>query len=91
MVDIVFRKTFRKKIDSRIRINTKIYNRFLERLKIFCKDTNSPILRDHQLTGEMSKNRAFSITDDVRVVYQIVDDNTVEFFDIGTHEQVYKK
>jgi len=91
VVNIVFRKNFRKSVDTRIRINTKLYNRFLERLKIYCNNTDNAILRDHPLTGKMNKNRAFSITDDVRVIYRIVDDNTVEFFDIGTHEQVYEK
>lgn len=91
MVNIVFRKNFRKSVDSRIRTNSKLYDRFLERLKIFCHRTDDAILRDHPLTGKMNKNRAFSITDDIRVIYRIIDDNTVEFFDIGTHDQVYGK
>jgi addiction module RelE/StbE family toxin len=90
VVEVIFRKSFRHFYDLRIRPNTKLNDRFLERLKSFCKDPGNPVLQDHPLMGVMSKNRAFSITGDIRVIYRVVDDNTVEFFDIGTHNQVYK-
>lgn len=91
MVSVIFRKSFRHCYDLRIRPNTKLHDRFLERLKLFCKDHGNPTLHDHPLMGKMSKNRAFSITGDVRVIYRVVDDEVVEFFNIGTHDQVYEK
>ena len=91
MVEVVFRKSFRQFFDARIRPNPKLYDRFLERLKLFCRQPSNPVLQDHPLTGKMNKNRAFSITNDIRVIYRIVDDGVVELFDIGTHDQVYGK
>jgi len=91
MVEVIFRKSFQQCFDSRIRPNPKLYDRFVERLKLFCRQSDNPILRDHSLVGKLNNNRAFSITSDIRVIYRIIDDGVVELFDIGTHDQVYGK
>ena len=91
MVEIVFSKTFYKFYSDRIFPSLKLSDRFVERVKLFSRNPTSPVLVDHQLQGEMKKYRAFSITNDIRVIYQIIGDQTVMFVDIGTHEQVYKK
>jgi len=48
------------------------------------------VLNDHPLHSKLQGCRAFSITKDIRVIYQIIDDNLVRFLNIGTHNQVYK-
>lgn len=91
MVEIIFDKKFRQHYSNRIFPSLKLSDRFLERLKIFSKNPNNSVLNDHSLQGELKNCRAFSITSDIRVIYQIIGDNAVRFVNIGTHEQVYKK
>lgn len=64
--------------------------KFESRYKTFVKDRKAALLNDHQLTGNMSGYRSFSITGDIRVVYREFDDG-FHFMDIGSHSQVYGK
>lgn len=57
--------------------------------KIFQKSPQDTRLRDHALRKTMKGKRAFSITDDIRVVYEKIGVNSVRFLFIGTHPQVY--
>jgi mRNA-degrading endonuclease YafQ of YafQ-DinJ toxin-antitoxin module len=45
-------------------------------------------VNDHALTGKMSRERAFTINDDYRVIYTEKPDHYL-FKDVGTHAQVY--
>ena len=80
---------FDKHFKKRIILNPKLTKRFRERVNIFVKDSNNPILKDHQLSGTKKHLRAFSITGNYRVTYQRLSVNRVIFFDVGTHPQVY--
>ena len=91
MIEVTFDPEFKKVFSKRIAFDPKLSSKFQERLKLFCVNTRNPILRDHQLVGTMRYYRSFSITGDVRVIYRVIDDNTVAFVDIGTHNQVYGK
>ncbi len=87
-MDIVYRKQFTKHLLERIKPDPALYKRFKERIKLFIKTPEDPILEDHRLTGDKINFRAFSIIRDIRVVYQSGEDY-VYFIDIGTHNQVY--
>jgi addiction module RelE/StbE family toxin len=91
VIEIIVSKIFRKYYSSRILSSLKLTNRFTERVKMFSRNPAHPVLCDHSLQGQMKSYRAFSITNDIRIVYQIIDDQAVKFVDIGTHDQVYKK
>ena len=39
----------------------------------------------------MAEKWAFSITDDIRIVYEWLNKNTVRFLAIGGHNRVYKR
>ena len=79
-----FRKNYRKRIFT----NSKLVDKVKERIALFSNNPKSPLLKDHQLTGDMKGYRAFSVTGDIRIVY-FREDDTVWLFDIGTHNQVY--
>lgn len=57
--------------------------------KIFVKNPSDTRLRNHQLTGKMTGQFAFSITDDIRIVYKVTGKNTVRLLAIGPHKKVY--
>lgn len=86
---IIFHKRFVKNFKKRIKNNPQLVNRFKQRYQIFLNDKNSPILRNHQLSGDLIGKSAFSITSDIRVIYE-EKNGMIIFLDIGTHNQVYK-
>lgn len=62
--------------------------KFNERLELFIAHPQHPSLRLHQLKGNQSTFYSFSVTGDVRAILTI-ENSTVIFHDIGTHNQVY--
>lgn len=86
---IKYHRDFVKNYKKRYASNEKIKKHYKERVNLFIKHQDSPLLRDHQLTGDKKYLRSFSITGDIRVVYYISKD-IIYFVDIGTHNQVYK-
>ncbi len=85
---IEYNDSFIKHYKKRITSNHLLIKKAKERINLFIKNPNDPILKDHPLKGKSKGFRAFSITGDIRVIYQIIE-GTVYFFDIGTHNQVY--
>lgn len=55
----------------------------------FQHNPNDTRLDNHPLTKRMAEQWAFSITDDVRIVYKWLGKNTVRFLAIGGHGKVY--
>jgi addiction module RelE/StbE family toxin len=71
--------------------NRKLYLQIEKQLLLLQQDHGHPSLRLHKLSGVLSKHWSISITDSIRMVYQIRDIDTFYFIDLGTHDQVYKK
>ncbi len=88
MKRIIRKKSFEKSYQKNIKPYPKILQRTLQRIQLFLEDRNNPILADHQLYGSKKGLRAFSVTEDIRVIYFELDTDFV-FLDIGTHNQVY--
>jgi len=86
---ILLHKHFVKNFDKRIKQIPNLLEKFNERYRLFIKDESNILLRSHQLTGHLKGKQAFNITGDIRIIFQ-KKGNTVEFLDIGTHNQVYK-
>ncbi len=80
-----FKKAFKKRIGN----NKKLIQKVQARIDLFVKNSNDPMIKDHQLTGAKKDHRAFWITGDIRIIYYPVSKNEVLFIDIGTHNQVY--
>ena len=87
-MNVHYHNNFTKSYNKRILRNVTLDNRFKERLKLFIEDNQNPILKDHALKGTKIGYRAFSVTGDIRVVYEKVDDGIL-LHDIGAHNQVY--
>ncbi|OGD89445.1 hypothetical protein A3J17_03030 [Candidatus Curtissbacteria bacterium RIFCSPLOWO2_02_FULL_40_11] len=77
-----------KKLDVRIR------NSFKERILVFSKNPEEPILDNHPLKREWKGYRSIDITADWRAIYketQIGDEIVAYFVALGTHDELYKK
>lgn len=85
---IEYHRKFKKHYRQRIAPKPTLEKRFKERVRLFMKNPRDSALKDHGLEGKKINERAFWITRDIRVVYKIAGD-TVEFKDVGSHNQVY--
>ena len=81
---VEFTHDFIKIYKKRFAHKQNIQIRFDERVRLFTKNSQSPLLHDHSLSGKLHGYQAFSVTGDPRVVYY-VHNNTACFIDIGTH------
>jgi addiction module RelE/StbE family toxin len=83
-----YTQNFSKNYSRRISKNKTLDKRFQDRLKLYLKTPNDPILKDHKLIGTKKQLRSFSISGDIRVIYYKEKDK-IYLIDIGTHNQVY--
>lgn len=79
-------KTLRK-IRSR---DKKLLRKIEKPLILFQQNHRHPSLRTHKLSGNLENLWSISIDRHVRMLY-VLEENEAYFFDIGTHEQVYKR
>jgi addiction module RelE/StbE family toxin len=78
-----------KKADVRIRKS------FKERIIIFARNPNDPVLKNHALKREYKGYRSIDITADWRAIYEVIEtgdhEKTAYFIAIGTHKELYEK
>lgn len=89
MLRITYSRIFLRNMKKRLQNNRKLQEQFQKRVNMFLSDRSSLVLKDHALVGSLKGYRAFSLSGDWRIVYKLIDDENVVFYDIGTHTQVY--
>lgn len=89
MITVELDRKFKKAFKKRINLNPTLVSRTNKRIDLFRQNPFYPILRNHPLTGGQNGLRAFSITGDIRIIYQPIDEQHVRLLDIGSHNQVY--
>ena len=62
-----------------------------KRIRWFKKNPHDTRLDNHPLAKKMVGKWAFSITDDIRIVYEWTNQTTVRFLAIGPHNKVYPR
>ncbi|KKQ68215.1 MAG: hypothetical protein US89_C0009G0028 [Candidatus Peregrinibacteria bacterium GW2011_GWF2_38_29] len=82
-----FEKSFGK-------LNIKTQKLFIKKLGIFIDNEHSPSLKTHKLNGKQNNEYAFSVTDDIRAIYEkrLQKEKEIlvfKFVDIGGHNKVY--
>lgn len=76
------------------RLNVKTQKLFIKKLGIFIDDEHASSLKTHKLKGKLGNEYAFSVTDDIRAIYEKLSQKGKEilifkFVDIGGHNKVY--
>lgn len=82
-----FKRLYKRKIKTKRKLK-RIFDVQLEKFKV---SSEHPDLRSHYLENKkrsLGGYRAFSITDDIRIIYKEEKD-FYYFIDIGTHKEVY--
>lgn len=78
---------YRQLIDK----DPEVTDQVLEAVEYFKKNPDDTRLDNHALTKKMEGKWAFSIIDDIRIVYEWMGKTTVRFLAIGGHRKVYKR
>ncbi len=60
-----------------------------KQMALFSQDPTHPSLRTHKLSGSLKNLWSISITRKLRMTY-IVEEDTVIFTQLGTHDEVYQ-
>ena len=82
-----FHKQFQKRYG---RLNRPLQTKIDAAIARFRKNPLEVSLRNHALIGKLAGKRAFSVTGDMRIVFEEYQNYIVVYFlDVGTHNQVY--
>lgn len=84
---IKFHKDFQK---SYKKLNKDIQKKVDNSINRFRRDPFDKILKNHPLKGFLLGKRAFSVTNDIRIIFQEYDHYIYVFvLDVGSHAQIY--
>ena len=83
----VLQKSFLKDYSK---LSKAVKKKFVERIQLFLDDPQHPLLRIHELKGDMKPMQSMNITGDYRALF-IIDTNKqyIIFYKIGTHSELY--
>ena len=84
-IDESFKGSYKKLIKNNIDIKIK----FKEKLELLQENIYHPFLKTHKLGGKLQDYMAFSVDYNIRVLFQLIDTNTVLLIDIGSHDVIY--
>jgi mRNA-degrading endonuclease YafQ of YafQ-DinJ toxin-antitoxin module len=84
--DSVFEKKWHKYLTG---LTEKQRAQLKERLTIFKEDIFDKRLKTHRLKGNLKEYYAFSISYSDRIVFKIIEGNSVYFIEVGGHDEVY--
>lgn len=82
----IFSSHFKKSVRKRPR---HIQELVLERLELFRIDRSHPLLDDHPLGGKLAGMRSISVSGDLRIQYESLNDDLIRLIDFGTHHELY--
>jgi len=87
---ILYDKTYENKFNKYIkRLSIKKKRKLQKKIKIFKNNIFDKRLRAHKLKGNLKEYYVFSINYKDRLVFKLIDEETVYFIDIGDHDTVY--
>lgn len=79
-----------KKLSELYKRDKELLEKIQKRIEMFETNARHPSLRIHKLSGKMSDVWSLSISKNFRMLY-ILEGEEAYFFDLGTHDQVYRQ
>lgn len=89
MIEVGASSSFKRIYKKRIAGNKDTENVFWEKLELFAANPFNPVLRSHKLKGNLEGLWSFSVTYNIRVVFQFINEEKALLIDIGSHNEVY--
>lgn len=71
------------------KLSPKIKSIAEEKENIFRKEPFDLRLKTHKLHGELKDFLAFSVNNDIRIIFDFDENNNVRFYSIGNHDIYY--
>lgn len=84
---IYYTSRFKKAFQNLPKINQELVR---NREKIFRRDPFDPVLETHELRNEWTGYMAFSITEDLRIIFKMTKNGEIIFYNVGPHT-IYKE
>ena len=82
ITDRKFDRSFKKQ-------SPKIKKEFERRMILFLEDVNNPTLNTHKLSGQLKDLWSFSVSGDIRVVFDKSQKDIIILVAIGSHSELY--
>ena len=80
-----------KRFDKQLsKFSDKIKNQCIEKIEIFIQNPYNETLNTHNLGGKYQACKSIQITGDIRIIYEIIENDIAYFLAIGTHSELYK-
>ena len=89
MIKIVRTGKFERMVEELTKNHSELQFEVERLITLFRHNPDDTRLDNHPLTKSLEGKWAFSITNDIRIVYEWNGKNTVRFLAIGEHIQVY--
>lgn len=86
-MNIITHRNFQRQFQKLSQLDKE---KFTKRRDLFLQNPFDPILKNHALHGKYSGFRSINITGDIRVIHYPLNENTVVFFKIGSHSELYE-
>lgn len=61
-------------------------NKIVKKINLFLENPFHKNLKTHKLSGKLIAYWSFSVDYHLRILFEFIDQNTVGFIDIGTHD-----
>ena len=83
-------ETTRKFDEQFKKLPTKTQEVFTKRVGLFLNDRNHQLLKTHKLSGNLKGLWSFSITADIRVIFDDSYEDVMILIAIGSHSELYR-
>jgi len=91
MLKVEYTGLFYQKLKKLLEKSPELRFSIQKRIDLFCSNPLDTRLANHALRKRLLSKWAFSITDDIRIIYRFRGKSTVQFLAIGTHRAVYRE
>ncbi len=89
-MNIYYGKDFTRDLKKLKKAHPKKCNQVLKKIELFSQNPEYPSLRLHKLKGDLKEYFSITVGANLRIIFSWVDEDTVTFFRMGTHNEVYE-
>ncbi len=89
MTKIIFGTAFVRALNKILSSNPELDKIVTDKIEVFRNNPYDPTLRTHKLKGKLSGYRSFTVTKNIRILFEFTVEGHALFSDIGTHDEMY--